>query len=225
VNNVTWLWITGKNSKNKKTGKIPTAFPADMTQAWNSCEGCILREGKRHIGTSDVLEPQCYFWYRLGSIGNKMIIDKWLTGKRYDLEYALNQRWKGAKAVRMSGGGDPSSTPPEEYFAMEGHVRRKGLAWLDYTHFWATRGHWLRLSAMASCDSWGEALRAVKGGWRATVHVASLKKPQGKYRGVRYTLCPAQRPVKAGKKQVTCNDCRLCDASKSAVPIIVFLNH
>ena len=70
------------------------------------------------------------------------------------------------------------------------------------------------------CDTWDEAEEAVARGWRATVHVEGLNVLQGKTaHGTRYTLCPAQR-----EKAVACDDCGLCDGTRKAVPIIVFLN-
>ena len=49
----------------------------------------------------------------------------------------------------------------------------------------------------------------------------SIDKLQGKVGGLSYTVCPAQRE---GSK-VTCNDCGLCDATKRAVDVIVFIEH
>jgi hypothetical protein len=246
-----YLWTTGVNARKHhgKVGAIPTAYPLDLSQAWASCEGCALRDGKRRMRVRPAEkklareEPQCYFWYGRTTFIQPKMVQAYERGKPYSLASALASRLKSAKAVRMSQGGDPASCDPDVYNGMRDTVKVENLAWLDYTHFWASRGAWLRGKAMASCDIdksqrhlsapvrdrliWSDAIRAVKSGWRATVHLTKLPhkgKAQGTYRGTRYTLCPAQR-TKAGKDTVTCNDCRLCDGSKKAAPIIVFINH
>jgi len=224
----TYLWTTGVHSQNAKTGKIPTAYPADLSQAWESCAGCPLREvkraqkGKRGFH-SDPDNPACYFWTGQGRIGVKNMQTAQKKGRNYSLASALYNRLKSARAVRMSGGGDPAACDRVEYLEMEAAVRAEGLSWLDYTHFWKSTGAWLRGHAIASCDSWAEAREAVSRGWRAAVHVPErmLEERQGVKDGLRYTLCPAQR--KPGV--ITCNDCRLCDATKPACDVIVFINH
>lgn len=232
IQNPTWLWTIGVNSRNTKTGKIPSAYPASTEQAWTSCEGCSLRSKVRPFRRIanrlqfyiDRYNPTCYFWSGLGRIGTLMLQRYAAAGKDFSLEHALSSCLVSVKAIRMSAGGDPASTPILEYRHYLRLARAAGLAWLDYTHFWESRGAWLRGSAMASCDSWPDAVRAVRAGWRATVHVPSLPPDalQGKVDGISYTLCPAQR---TSRKPITCNDCRLCDASRPIVPIIVFLNH
>lgn len=224
----TYLWTTGVNSSNAKTGKIPTAYPADLSQAWESCDGCPLRSTTRARNGKasfqvDPEHPVCYFWTGNARVAARNMQEAQERGKDYSLTYALANRLASARAVRMSGGGDPSSCDNAEYLQMEKTVREAGLAWLDYTHFWASKGAWLKGHALASCDSWDEARDAVSRGWRATVHIpeSTLAEKQGVKYGLRYTLCPAQR--KPG--DITCNDCRLCDARKQACDVIVFLNH
>jgi len=228
-----YLWTDGRQSRNAKIGRIPTAYPADRAAAWESCAACPLRHARPHRTMPNgqkrfVIEagnPACYFWNGNGNIA--FSLPARYPHRDYSLDAALKNRWRGARAVRMSAGGDPSGNAPEEYRSWERQVRREGLAWLDYTHFWRGKGSWLRGHAMASVDTLAEAVAAVRAGWRAAVHVASMAelpqgRPQGKLAGgIRYTLCPAIR--KPG--QVTCNDCRLCDASHAACEVIVFINH
>jgi hypothetical protein len=218
---LTWYWTDGRGSGNSKTGKIPTAYPADRHDAWKVCEGCPLRKDTFEYSTPD--NPTCYFWWGQGATVFPILTKAAARGKDYTLATALKNRLQSARAVRMSGGSDSSATHPSVYRQWYSQVKAAGLAWLDYTHFWKTRGNWLKGLALASCESWEEAHEAVKAGWRAAVHVSTLPELQGKHAGLKYTLCPAQR--KGRQKPVTCNTCRLCDASKPVVPVIVFLNH
>ena len=219
-----WLWTTGKNSRNPKTGPIPTAYPANLDDAWASCDGCPLRGGRRRApNTRSATKPECYYWYGLPAIGNKNVIKAAEKGADYTLNHALDSKRLTARAVRMSGGGDSSATTPKHYNTMRDSVKALGLAWLDYTHFWHSKGSWLRGKAMASCDRWGDAIDACRAGWRAAIHVPWLHRPKGTAYGYTYTLCPAQRTDLPNK--ITCNDCRLCDASRQKPDIIVFLNH
>lgn len=221
-----WLWMTGRNSRNDKTGPIPTSYPADTAAAWASCEGCVLRAGKRYPGKRNPEKPQCYFWYGQAEHGMLKMQEAAARGKDYSLPYALAKRRKAAKAVRMAGGGDPATTVPAEYFGFESLVHAAGLAFLSYTHFWKSKGSWLKGHAMASCDTFPEALEAVRAGWRAAVHLKPQdlpERPVGRANGISYVVCPAQRE----DKNTTCNQCRLCDASKTGKypQIVIFRNH
>lgn len=220
-----WRWTSGVLSENRKTGKIPTAYPGDKAAAWESCEGCPLRtRGRPKIDNRFVVDPQhptCYFWSGHGHGVIRTLATAEKRGTDYSLSAALANRLVSAKAARMSGGGDPSATDPTGYLAMERAVRAEGLAWLDYTHFWESRGAWLKGHAMASCDTWEQAVDAVAQGWRAAVHVPVVEGKRGVVDGVDWLLCPAQRT-----RPLTCNQCRLCDAGRVKRPsIIVFRNH
>lgn len=218
-----YRWTDGTQSENHKTGKIPTAFPADATEAWESCTGCVLRD-RRRTGTAHRPPQQatvaCYFWTGATHLAIRRLAAAEQRGRAYTLERALAGRRGDARAVRMSQGGDPNACDRTTYRQWRDTVQALGLAWLDYTHFWRSKGGWLQGMAMASCDTWAEAVAAVQAGWRAAVHVDALQALQGTVAGIKYTLCPAQRK----KGVVTCNTCRLCDASRDVVPIIVFLN-
>ena len=104
-------------------------------------------------------------------------------------------------------------------------ARSYGLDVLSYTHFWRTRGAWLRGKALASCDSMHDVYHAIKAGWRAAIHlpkshpVVQAKDGITRY-GDRFKLCPAERP----NSKITCNDCGLCDPTRKGVDIIVFKN-
>lgn len=222
-----WNWTSGRHSTNQKTGPIPTAYPASRDDAWESCQGCPLRDWPEGLDVNErnrdrSINNVCYFWYGQ-SKGVITILNKAKAkGRDYSIQSALANAPRQAKAVRMSGGGDPSATDPIEYHAMRAHAKGKGFAWLDYTHFWHTRGAWLKGVAMASCDTVTDAIDAVSKGWRATVHVPHWPKRSGKFPGTNttYAICPAQTP-----SAKTCNQCGVCDASKPGPDVIVFLNH
>src|SRR4030095_10237502 len=136
-------WISGRQSSNPKTGPIPTACPADAEAAWQSCQGCPLPTRQRP-SPRDVHRPQCYYWYGQGSLMLGRMRQAQARGRNYSLTHALKNRFPFVKAVRMSAGGDPSSTDPDRYFALEAEVRAAGLSWIDYTHFWRRTGASLR---------------------------------------------------------------------------------
>lgn len=199
-------------SCNQKTGDIPQQFVgATRDESRATCQGCPLLDTICYAQNG----TEAYF-------GHRQIIKTAATGKDYSIEQALKKRNKRSKYVRFGAIGDPSAIEPETYTKHERMVRESGMGLLSYTHFWKSRGQHLKGRAMASCDTWEEAEEATDQGWRAAVHVPALDKPQGKTAsGKRYTLCPAQRT----RNRIQCNDCGLCDATKQAAEIIVFLNH
>lgn len=198
-------------SSNRKTGNIPHQFIGQTRQeSKGTCQGCAL------------LETICYAHKGTDAMAHASIIRAAQKGKDYSLARALAKRDAQARFVRFGTIGDPSGIDPEAYQTAEQACRDEGLGVLSYTHFWGSRGAHLKGHAMASCDSWDQAEQATSQGWRAAVHVPTLAQPQGQTAsGTRYTLCPAQRT----ENRVQCNDCGLCDATRKAADIIVFLEH
>jgi hypothetical protein len=73
---------------------------------------------------------------------------------------------------------------------------------------------------MASTETLADADRAAREGWRVSVvvpadHPRLSRTPEGRA----VVVCPEQ-----ASGRVTCNDCRLCDASKAG-PVIAFREH
>jgi len=208
-------------SNNVKTGNIPQQFIGETRElSKESCSGCPLLKPKINEN-GEPEEIPCYAQNGTeGYFGHNSVIRANKNGKDYTLDNALKNRAKTAKYVRLGSIGDPSAV--EDVLEVGQTIREEGLGVLSYTHFWDSRGEFLKGEAMASCDTWEEAEEATNRGWRATVHVDKLEQKQGKTEtGKRFTLCPAQRT----DNRIKCNDCGLCDAKRDAAEIIVFLNH
>jgi len=174
------------------------------------------------------------------------IAKKIQMGYKYLLREALNKRHPSARFVRFGAIGDPSAINRGTFIKHYNVIRKLGMGILSYTHFWkvGSRGEYLKGRSLASCDSWDDAMNAVKQGWRAALHVPinDLPQPQGITReGVRFTLCPAQRGheslgrlnkgrvknpfYKSQYTSVTCNTCGLCDPELKGPDIIIFGDH
>ena len=200
-------------SANSKTGDIPQQFiGGTREESMQTCVGCKLLESK-----------VCYAQYYTEGWAHTGIIKR-QDYKDYSLEHALATKRPTAKYFRFGAIGDPSAINMTAYLYAEGLIKKAGLRILNYTHFWKTRGSHLIGKAMASCDTFQDALRAVRQGWRATVIVSKnfidKNGTKGVYMGRRWALCPYQ------SHGTQCNDCGLCDASrKDLLPIIAFLEH
>jgi len=200
-------------SKNRKTGDIPQQFiGGTRAESMASCVGCKLLASK-----------VCYSQYGSEGWAHSSIIKR-QEFKDYTLQHALEKRNPNARYFRFGTIGDPSGIDASAYDMAEILVRKAGLGILNYTHFWASRGSHLIHRAMASCDTFQDALRAIKKGWRATVVVSKnfvdKNGTKGVYMGRRWALCPYQ------SHGTQCNKCGLCDASrKDLLPIIVFQEH
>ena len=135
---------------------------------------------------------------------------------------ALAARVASARMVRVTGLGDVGRSGRALADSIIAEAARVGLAVVGYTHHWREEGvaeAW-RGRLMASTETLADADRAAREGWRASVvvpadHPRFSKTPEGRT----VVVCPEQATGK-----VTCNDCRLCDASRSG-PIIAFREH
>jgi len=228
-------------SDNKKTGNIPSQWIGGSVKESES--SCHDNDGK----PCPLLEKLCYAHNGTTKyFGLYNIIKRVEKGKTYSLRDALNKRHSHARYVRFGAIGDPASIRLSVYTRHWNMIKGAGLRVISYTHFWkhGSKGEHLKGKALASCDSWDDALAATSQGWRATVHVPihTLKIPQGRIEGKSFTLCPAQRGLKIlGRKNngnrssnphykhqyknITCNTCGLCDPSIKGPDIIVFGDH
>lgn len=216
------FWRTG----NSKTGDVPTVavHPDDLTR---SCEGCAWRP-KTEGGMGG-----CYA--RIGRVGTALKrsvaakIPSFLEGID-KVGVALQLRSVSARMLRVTSVGDLGRCP--EYAApLQSAARDAGLQLVGYTHHWreAVAAPW-RGVLMASCDGTGPeaAAPALLAGWRAAVAITNADKDtflaaRGKAgrlkSGHPWLVCPAIMSDK-----VTCNTCRLCDASRPG-PVVVFPRH
>lgn len=207
----TVLWTA--RSRNRKTGDVPTAWVgASMAEARESCAGCPL-----------LADGRCYSWSGATQLAaGSARKNAARQPHRYTMAAALAQRVASARMVRVTGLGDIGRSGRELADSIVETAARAGLAVVGYSHHWREEGvaHAWRGRLMASTETLADADRAVREGWRASVvvpadHPRLSRTPEGRP----VVVCPEQV---AGR--VTCNDCRLCDASRSG-PIVAFREH
>jgi len=147
-------------------------------------------------------------------------------GRDKSLAAALNSASRAAKMVRLSAIGDVGRMAREHADAIVNTIKAAGLSVVGYTHHWreAQAADSWRGRLMASVGSLAEADDALAQGWRAAA-VVSKDHPARSVTpgGARVVVCPAQLAEDRGAS-VTCNACRLCDASRPG-PVIAFREH
>lgn len=207
------LYVLPQGKPNTKTGPVIQQYIGETRkESFASCKDCTLLDSRK-----------CYAQWGTPALAHGSMIRAADRGSReYGLDHALAQAKGKVKYVRFGAIGDPSAvTGLHSHIA---RIRAAGLGILGYTHFWFTRGSALLGEVMASCDTWAQAKRATGRGWRATLHVTAAwiaeHGAQGTYKGLKYTLCAAQRG-----KGVTCSNCGLCDATLEAIELILFEEH
>ena len=212
------LWLSGSN--NRKTGNVPTLWIGrTLEETRASCDGCPLRP------SPDGGNGHCYAYgspqRALRSIQRAAAKDP----ERYTVNRALVDSKRSAKMARLGALGDPGRLPLDYLKKSIRKVRAIGLDAVGYTHHWRdlpSLAGWL----MASCDDLDQVDGALAAGWRVAVKVpwdflgdggtGRFKTPGGAA-GI---VCPAVKTDNG----ITCNDCRLCDGSKSG-PVIAFPSH
>jgi len=212
---------------NEKTGDTPTLWVGeDLAEAKKSCNAveCPLRpksEGGR---------GECYVYGGTTAMAVASIKRAADNGKDYSMKAALSKRSVKAKAVRLTGIADLAASPSLVAYAVAAAnvAKAAGLAVIGYTH-----GHALPHAAplrgvlMASANSLTEADKLASEGWRVAVVLPAT--PPGE-KPARTTLTPEGRTVLTcpvlvrPDADLTCNACRLCDASRAG-PIIGFPDH
>lgn len=207
----TVLWTA--RSRNRKTGDVPTAWVgATQAEARASCAGCPLLDDGR-----------CYSWSgatQLAAASARKNAAR--QPERYTMGAALANRVASARMVRVTGLGDIGRSGRALADSIVETAARAGLAVVGYSHHWrepAVAESW-RGRLMASTETLADADRAVREGWRASVvvpadHPRLSRTPEGRA----VVVCPEQ-----ATGRVTCNDCRLCDASRPG-PVIAFREH
>lgn len=212
---------------NDKTGKTPTMYVGkNRTEARASCSAvfCPLRP------KADGGNGKCYSQGGTTAMAVASMDRAEDNGKDYSMRAAMDGRSVSAKAVRMTAIGDVASTPGLVAYAVAaaGIAKRAGLAVIGYTH-----GHGLPHAAplrgllMASAGSLAEADRLASEGWRVAVVLPATAPGE---KPARTTLTPEGRTVLTcpvlvrPDADLTCNACRLCDASRPG-PMIGFPDH
>ncbi len=201
-------------SCNQKTGSIPTAWVGEsIGEARETCKGCSLLES-----------GQCYAWAGNVQRGfNSILRARKKRPDRYTLESVLSRRGWRTKYVRFGALGDPGRCTRKAVLCDVARCRREGLGVLAYTHFWrGARQASLRSDFRASCDNANEAVEARAAGWAVAV-VLPWDHPGKTFRlpdGAKGRVCPAQL------RDITCNQCGLCDAAgKHRETPVGFLDH
>jgi hypothetical protein len=199
-------------STNIKTGDVPTGWVgATREETRASCAGCPL------------LDKGCYAHSGAVALAAHAARKAAAAGKDRSLGAAIAGAARSARMLRLTGIGDVGRSGVDVAIEVASEVAAAGLALVGYTHHWresAVSAAW-RGRLMASTEKLQDADRAVAEGWRATV-VVPEDYPQRSTTpaGRPVVVCPAQVP----SSRVTCNDCRLCDASRPG-PVIAFRAH
>ena len=220
----TMLWVGASN--NRKTGNIPQGYVGiDKAEVERSCEGCPMRY------------DGCYHW--TGSRRAQAAMQKAaaVDVERYSLSNAISKSVRSARYIRAAVGGDPWIFSRETVEGWHSKAIAKGFKGIImYTHFANEKARHLKGLALASVHSLEEPDARIREGWRGAM-VAPGKVPGSKRStlnpiaewqgeefitpdGVEGRVCPAQ--VKRG---VNCNTCGLCDPTRDADSLIVFLQH
>lgn len=200
-------------SSNVKTGDVPTLWVGKTEEETReSCAGCPLLGGG------------CYAWsgaVRFGAISarKKAAADP----ASRTIAAAIRGAARSARMIRATGLGDIGRAGKAAADEIASAAAAAGLALVGYTHHWRetdVAAAW-RGRLMASTETLADADTAANAGWRVTVIAPAdaprvLETPEGR----KVVVCPAQ--VREGA--VTCNDCRLCDASRPG-PVIAFRAH
>lgn len=236
LQNTDILWAA--RSSNVKTGDVPTAWVGlDKAACLSSCTGCKL--APKSIGG----DGSCYSHSGSPAVAASSIRKAAARGLDRSLAAALNSASRAARMVRYTAIGDGGRVAPGVADSIVQQVKAAGLSFVGYTHHWRepqVAADW-RGRLMASCDNLCEADDALAAGWRASAvvpedHPARSVTPGG----ATVVVCPAQLAEERQERQaqrdrydynggnrarsVTCNDCRLCDASRPG-PVIAFREH
>jgi len=202
------LWLA--ETEATKLGPVPVLYIGRTRQeSLDSCNGCPLLESK-----------DCYAQFGTPAIGHSSMIRARLNGKEYSLASALLNSKRVAKMARFSAVGDISSIEESVVFKWVKAIRDFGLDVVGYTHKWRDNPQYAGVF-MASCDDLSEVDEALEAyGRAATVLPYDFKGKKFTTKGgAKGIVCPAILEDK-----VTCNTCRLCDASKPG-PVVGFPDH
>lgn len=233
------LWVG--QSDNRKTGNVPTAYvgaTAEETLATCQKVRCPLlplryggRGGQIHEGLK---LHTCYAWTGPPRWAQAAMQKALIAGQsiRWSLTRVLSQVAPSARIARYTAIGDGGVAGVGVRDEVVAQVKAAGLELVGYTAGWWAdfAAHW-RGHLMASTFTPEMADAAVEAGWRAAVVLPKDYPLEGGNRfttpgGNKGVVCPAQMKdrVKAGRKPITCNDCRLCAASRPG-PVVGFLTH
>jgi hypothetical protein len=216
LNDTDILWAA--RSTNVKTGDVPTAWVgATRAACLESCRGCSL--APRAVGGNG----SCYSHSGTPALAHGAIVRATAAGKVTTLTAAIRGAVRSARMLRYTAIGDGGRTAPGVADRIVDAARAAKLQLVGYTHHWresSVAAEW-RGRLMASVDTIADADAALSAGWRAAAVVPDGAPARGTTPGgAAYVVCPAQ--VTDGR--VTCNDCRLCDASKPG-SVIAFWEH
>lgn len=239
MNNINWT----PTSANSKTGNVPQAYMGNtIDECKGTCEAvaCPLFESKVHgnacyahggtvkmgfwaiIKTRRRLKEEVKNLLSLASLTRRQKM-KVSTGKRrYTLDYAINNSWRGAKIVRFTALGDGGLVDSETCESIKSKVTKAGMKICGYTRGWRLdKAQQWKGWLMASCMSVEEVDEAMDKGWRASVVL-----PQD-FVGKRFTTPKGRKGIVCphfNEPTITCNTCQLC-VGKNRGPVIGFPSH
>jgi len=214
--------VTGYNKKgsaNAKTGRmlqtwilrsdVHPAVAAANGDDYSICGNCPHRScpstGRRRT---------CYVNVAYGPAA---VYRAYQSGRYGRISVYLSDTFYGY-ALRLGSYGDPAAIPEDSWNVLVRHCSSR----TGYTHQWtAPFAQWLRLYAMASCDSVTDYHDALGLGWKAFV----VYNPNDHYtrrllKLHKATPCPSSHEwIAAGKPKVSCEKCLKCDGTKASVMI------
>ena len=202
------MWVPETTAS--KLGPVPVLYIGrTREESLSSCIGCKLLDDR-----------ECYAQFGSPSWAHASMIAASLKGKTYTLAGALLKSRREAKMVRISAVGNVTAFDPSVVFRWVKAIQDFGLQLVGYIHLWRENPQYAGVF-MASCDDLSEVDEALETFGRAAVVLPYDFKGRtfttpGGAKGI---VCPA-----IVNDKVTCNTCRLCDASKPG-PVIGFPNH
>lgn len=204
--------VTGfsRPSQNAKTGDLLQLWilPSDQHPAQargqddesGTCGDCPL-SGYGGGCYVDVGQAPAAVWraYRAGWYG------RWTPDRHRD-------ELRRSAGLRLGAYGDAAALPArvvrELVRTHRDHCPTQGVT--GYTHQWRRSDcQWLKGFCLASCETWHDATTAAAAGWRVFHAGPEDERPAG------LVECPAE------SHGITCQQCKLCDASRVARSIFI----
>jgi hypothetical protein len=194
--------VTGINglNMNRKIGRMAQVWilskkdsPYILTKTgdFSVCGTCLLSP---HLKNKD----KCY----VARLSWQAPSNVWKThvAANQDVQYVLNQFKEYPTKIRFGAYGDPAMLPESLFETLLNPIKSLKRTHTAYTHQHQCEfSKWLKKYAMASCQSYDDALNLWDDGWRTfriTQKQEALKNE---------IVCPNVT------KKISCSDCCLCD--------------
>jgi len=202
------LWTA--TSKNPKTGNVPTAWVGELLkETEETCSACPMRKDcYAHNGPTKLA---------ISAIHRANLANP----NRYDRATAYGRSVRTANIVRVTALGDvghPSADQEQVLDDLEYWVE-KGFEIVGYTHYWRmSHAQPLKKYLRASCETWEQAKRAIKMGWKPVI-ISGKTVDEVRSQGI----CTEKQDDLVGKicmyytSNVDCNNCKLCSTNNDEI--------